>query len=106
MGIAGQQLDLWAPPSAPRARRTDPKTSHDAGAAAAAFAGSHQERILAALRAHGGMTAHEIGAKVGLTEVQVDRRMHELARAGKAARTGRTRPTPAGGTAMVWSALG
>lgn len=67
-----------------RARSTDPATSHAAAANAHLFAGSHCDRILAALEELGSGTAHEIGAHCGLTVVQCDRRLVELQRAGRA----------------------
>lgn len=69
--------------SAPRARRTDPATSHKAAEKAAAFAGSHCDRILAALDALGSATAHEVEKHTGLSVAQIDRRRHELVKAGK-----------------------
>lgn len=68
----------------PRARATDPKTSHVAAAGAVRFAASHAARILHVLQ-HGfsdGMCAEEIGEACGLTVVQVDRRTIELQRKG------------------------
>lgn len=66
-----------------RARRSDPSTSHQAADGAAAFAGSHCSRILRAL-ASGPATAHELADLTGLTVVQIDRRVPELEREGKA----------------------
>ena len=69
--------------TAPAARRTDPSTSHAAARSAQRFAESHAGRILAAL-ADGKRTAAGIAAMTGLSVVQVDRRLPELERAGKA----------------------
>lgn len=68
----------------PRARNSDPVTSHRAAARSVHFAGSHASRILHALRNgfHDGLCAEEIGEFTGLTVVQVDRRTIELQRAG------------------------
>lgn len=65
-----------------RARSSDPATSHQAAANAAAFAGSQCVRILAALERLGSGTADDIGSACGLTVVQVDRRRKEMERAG------------------------
>lgn len=65
------------------ARRTDPATSHQAAARAARFAESHAGRILSALQ-DGPATAHNLSERTGLTVVQIDRRLPELAAAGKA----------------------
>lgn len=63
-----------------RARRTDPATSHQAAEGAAAFAGSHSDRILRALKAVPNATPHELTVPTRLTVVQIDRRLPELAR--------------------------
>ena len=65
----------------PAARASDPATSHQAARKAKKFAGGHATRIHAALKLHGPMTAHELHI-TGLTVVQCDRRLPELARAG------------------------
>lgn len=66
-----------------RARATDPSTSHQAAARASLFAKGHACRILAALDELGSATAKEIAEHTGLQVVQVDRRRHELVKAGK-----------------------
>jgi predicted ArsR family transcriptional regulator len=65
-----------------RARLLDPQTSQQAAAQAAVFAGSHCQRIQAALE-DGPLSAKEISRITGLTVVQVDRRLPELERQGK-----------------------
>ena len=65
-----------------RARLLDPQTSQHAATQAAVFAGSHCERIQAALE-DGPLTAKEISRATHLTVVQVDRRLPELERQGK-----------------------
>lgn len=67
-----------------RARATDPVTSHLAAESASKFAGSHAQRILAALDEITSGTPAEIGEEAGLTVVQVDRRLCELQRANQA----------------------
>lgn len=74
------QLSLTLEPQ--RYRNSDPATSKRAGINAAAFAGGHKARILAALKQHGPRSAHELSLLIGLTVVQVDRRTIELQRAG------------------------
>ncbi len=66
-----------------RARKNDPATSKAAARNADRFSESHAGRILAALN-EGPRSAHGISAMTGLSVVQVDRRLPELARAGKA----------------------
>lgn len=63
---------------APRARRTDPPTSHAAAInARTGKAQALRERILAALQ-DGPMTAREIAAKLGEDYISVQRRMSEV----------------------------
>lgn len=91
--------------AAPLARNADPITSHMAADRAAAFKQSHADRILSALRQQGPSTAHELEAATGLNYVQIDRRMIEIERQGRARRTKDTRRTPTGGRAFVWEAV-
>lgn len=72
-----------------RARKTDPATSHAAAEASFDFSDSHADHIEATLRQLTalsclGATAHEIEAASGLTVVQIDRRLTELGKKGKA----------------------
>lgn len=79
------QLSLTLDP--PRARRSDPSTSHEAAKRAARFAASHAGRILEALRIH-PMTAKEISTHTGLSVEQVCRRLPEITGAHVMARGG------------------
>lgn len=68
----------------PRARATDPTTSHQAAEASVRFADGHAARILYVLQ-HAdeqGLCAAEIGEACGLSVVQVDRRLVEIQRKG------------------------
>ena len=67
-----------------RARAADPDTSHQAAEGAAAFAGSHCARIVKALATVANATPHELTKHTGLTVVQIDRRLPELEREGRA----------------------
>ncbi len=64
-----------------RARRTDADTSHEAAAFMnrSGSAKAHAEMILAVVRAEEGLTAVEIGERLGLTSVQVTKRFVDLA---------------------------
>lgn len=75
----------------PRARSSDPSTSHAAAARALKFASSHRGRILTAFRGWANLTANDIAEKSGLTVVQVDRRLVEMQREGLIETTGHTR---------------
>jgi predicted ArsR family transcriptional regulator len=85
----------------PLFRRTDPVTSKIAGTMAREFKGDHERRILEALAAGPG-TKDEIASRCGLSEQQVARRMHGLARAGLVETTGTTRPSVSGRPERVW----
>lgn len=85
----------------PLFRTVDPPTSRAAGEAAVEFLGEHERRILEAL-AIGPGTKDELAARCGLSEQQVARRMHVLARRGKVTDTGVTRATATGRMATVW----
>lgn len=107
-----QQLDLFngrerepAPVVHPRARRTDPFTSHIAAGKAERFAGSHAARLLAELLAHGPGTVDELAARVGLQSQQVNKRLPELEREGRIRATDRTRLSKAGVQERIWEAL-
>ncbi len=63
-------------------RAHDPITSITAAEGAPALSGAHCDRILHAL-GKGPATPHELQATTGLTVVQIDRRLPELAQAGR-----------------------
>jgi predicted ArsR family transcriptional regulator len=88
----------------PLFRRTDPVTSKIASVAAREFKGDHERRILEALAAGPG-TKDEIASRCGLSEQQVARRMHGLARAGLVEATGKTRPSASGRPEREWRVL-
>ena len=76
-GLEG--LPLFAPP--PRARRTDPATSHDA--AARTDAPTLQARVLRVLRDHpAGLTTHELAEKMKESLVTISPRLAPLQRKG------------------------
>lgn len=65
-------------------RSTDPATSKAAARQAATFAPSHAERILLALQQHGQRTPKELEQIIGLSVVQIDRRLPDLKAMGLA----------------------
>jgi predicted ArsR family transcriptional regulator len=97
--------DFYTPPldTLPLFRRTDPVTSKIAGTMAREFKGDHERRILEALAAGPG-TKDEIASRCGLSEQQVARRMHGLARAGLVETTGTTKPSASGRPERVYRA--
>jgi predicted Rossmann fold nucleotide-binding protein DprA/Smf involved in DNA uptake len=91
-------LPLFAQPAA---RKKDPVTSHDAARAARAFAGEHHRAILEAL-AIGPAGASGIAARCGLLAHQVNKRINELARAGRIVATGRVVESASGRGEREW----
>lgn len=89
-----------------KARTSDPRTSHEAAERVEEFAGRQQRVILHVLkRLPNGATSDELAAgSLGLTKVQIARRMGELRARGLVEETGKTRPTPSGRQAIVWRA--
>lgn len=65
-----------------RARRSDLATSHQAAAAAAEFSASHKQRILTALKVYGARSVRELEMLIGLSVVQIERRIAEMRRKG------------------------
>ncbi len=96
------QLDLLAPHRL--AHRGDPETSKEAAEGVRNFSGEHYRMILAVLKS-GDYTAHQIADRCPLDMVQVNRRLHEMAKAGLLERTGERRMTPRGGRACVWKII-
>ena len=70
--------------AAQAARRNDPSTSKEAARNAAKWADSHAGRILQALKTHGPRSAAELEQLLGLSLVQVARRLPNLKDAGLA----------------------
>jgi peptide subunit release factor 1 (eRF1) len=62
------------------ARSSDPITSKKAAAKVKHFAPSHESRILEALQTHGARSARELEQLIGLSVVQIDRRIAEMRR--------------------------
>ncbi len=65
-------------------RSADPETSKAAARRASAFSTSHAGRILLALQQHGPRSPKELELILGLTVVQIDRRLPDLKAAGLA----------------------
>lgn len=87
----------------PRARRSDPATSHVAAESMRPAIGEQHSRILHALKYGGGKTIHELPDFVrGLDAVQIARRMSELEARALVVRTNETRPSPSGRPCTVW----
>jgi predicted Rossmann fold nucleotide-binding protein DprA/Smf involved in DNA uptake len=99
MGLTTTQDAMEALPLFAAARRTDPGTSHQA--AKTAPVAEHQRLILDAL-AQGPAGASGIAARCGLLGHQVNKRIHELAKAGRITETGRTVRSSSGRGEREW----
>lgn len=86
------------------ARSSDPQTSHAAAARAGGLASRHQRQILAALL-EGPAGASGIAVRCGLLPHQVNKRIHELAKAGRITETGRTVLSNSGRSEREWRCL-
>lgn len=63
----------------PRARRTDPSSSHDAARRISGAISGHQQcQAYAAVRANPGRTSSELAAETGLDRYMLARRLPEL----------------------------
>lgn len=80
-------------------RSSDPPTSHEA--AKTAPVAEHQRLIIDAL-SQGPAGASGIAARCGLLPHQVNRRIHELAKAGRITETGRTVLSNSGRSEREW----
>ena len=101
--MAGEprQFDL----TEPRARASDPDTSHIAAEAAGTLARRHKALILAWLRGNpGGGNKDRIAAGTGIDHIAVARRMRELSRDGLVQDSGYRARTGSGRPATVWIA--
>jgi predicted ArsR family transcriptional regulator len=85
----------------PLFRRTDPATSRLAASDAKRFRGEHHRQILEALTAAPG-GASAIAARCGLLPHQVNKRLHELAKAGLIVETGRMAVSASGRQEREW----
>lgn len=87
----------------PRARNSDPCTSHAAARNTERFAKTHAGRILADLVARGPATVDQLSERVGLQSQQINKRLPELERDGLAYPEG-VRRSHAGNLERIWYA--
>ena len=88
----------------PRARLTDPTTSHEAAEAAEDFASGHYECILQALQYYGPLGKDSISSLTILEANQVARRLKEMQTLGLIFLTGRTVKSKANRNEREWIA--
>lgn len=97
-----ETIDLFSPP---RARSTDPETSHEAAESMVGAAGAQRAACLEHLRTVGPSIADEIDAAMDWRPTTAGRRLSELAEAGLARITSQKRRTRSNRNAFVWEAL-
>jgi hypothetical protein len=95
------QLDLFAAPTPPAVRTTDPTTSVQAAAANPVRRGGHRLRVLEALAALGTATDCQLAAFTGLLRGSAAKRRGELVAYGYVTRAGRG-ITDTGSPAFTW----
>lgn len=93
-------MDMFSP----RARSTDPDTSHAAAVSVADSAGGQRARCLAEL-ARGPLTADEIDGRVGWRITSAGRRLSELLEIGLVRRLDSKRKTRSGRMARLWESV-
>ena len=91
--------------STPRARNSDPITSHAAADQAQAMRHQHHAAILACLGTVGALGKDEIAGFTKLTGVQVCRRLPELQKLGLVRPTGKTVRSDTGRQEREWEAV-
>lgn len=79
-------------------------TSQQAAQQAARTDDGNRALVLAALKAHGPMTADEVGERVGLGPLQVRPRVAQLHKLGLVENTRQKRPSCTGSPSWVWRA--
>jgi predicted Rossmann fold nucleotide-binding protein DprA/Smf involved in DNA uptake len=90
--------------SEPRARVTDPVTSHAAAADAKAFSRAHARVVETVLDYARGeaLAVEEVARRCSLTSAQVTRAMSQLKNAGKVEESGERHRNQSGSTAAKW----
>lgn len=89
----------------PRARRSDPSTSHEAAVSAKELQAQHCRTIVSALKRFGPSGVDRIAALTKLTNYQTSKRMVELERAGLIKLTGEKVQSLAGRAQREWIAV-
>ena len=92
----------------PRARATDPATSHAAAASMCGLPLAEQHgRILFALQFGGPGTVYDLAFRcIGMPAHAIGKRLSELEAAGRIEPTGETREGPSGRACRVWRVNG
>lgn len=88
----------------PRARKSNPATSHEAAISAKELQAQHCRTIVGALKRYGPSGVDRIAALTRLTSYQCSKRMAELERAGLAKLTGQNVKSLSGRDQREWMA--
>lgn len=91
------------PPEAPKARNSDPDTSHEAAKSMTDEAATQRRQILEHLEAHGPQTADALDEALSFRLTSAGRRMSELLRKALVRRTGEKEMTRSGRRADLWA---
>ena len=95
---AGGLLEMLDSAGPPRARNTDPDTSHEAALSMTGPAGKQRRMIIDLLyEERRGLNAGEIDKALDWPVSTAGRRLHEMKKLGLVTKNGGTRPTPVGG---------
>lgn len=87
----------------PKARRTDPETSHQAAERMKPLANADRFAVLMEhYRNPAGLTDFELAGNLGRLQTSLGMRRNELRAAGMIETTTMRRPTPSGSPAIVW----
>jgi hypothetical protein len=99
-------FDTPPPPihfSEPKARRTDPDTSHLAAKRMKLMANDDRRLVLVEHYCYpDGLTDFEVAANLGRLQTSLGMRRNELCEVGLIEKTPIRRPTPSGSPAIVW----
>ena len=93
----------FMPEVLPKARKSDPDTSHEAGLSMTDEAATQRRQILEYLEAHGPQTADALDEALGFRLTSAGRRMSELLRKALVRRTGEKEMTRSGRRADLWA---
>lgn len=99
-GVDPAQVSLFG--VSPRARNTDPNTSHEAARSMDVTAASHRGRILKLLKEQGGATGDAIDKALGWKHATANRRLPELRELGLIEMSEDTAVTRSGRRARIW----
>lgn len=89
--------------NAPRARNSDPETSHEAAAKIRPRITRTIDSVYQALKRRRNITSRELAQAAGLDRYEVARRLVDLERAGLAERGPKRRCTVQGWAAITWN---